>query len=82
VIDYSNRRSWDDLVFGSYSLKEVQAAVVWTSWQLLRAALLGRPLDERYTRLRSFLVEQDNSRQAQIVITNYVHALSRGGLIK
>lgn len=84
-IDYRRRSTWDCLVFGVYGRRTIDEAVDWTPWQLLRISMKGQSLGQRYARLHNFLSEQSgrgNALRAQIVITNYVHALSRGGMIK
>jgi hypothetical protein len=85
VRDLSKRSEWDDLVFGSYSRDQVQKAVDWPAWQGVRLALLGQPLAFKHAHLHSFLcsAEAQNARtRARICVTNYIHALSRGGLLK
>ena len=84
-VDYRRRSTWDCLVFGVYGRTEIDTAVDWTPWQLLRISMKGQSLGQRYARLHNFLSEQSgrgNGPRAKIVITNYVHALSRGGMIK
>lgn len=73
---------WRKLHFGRISPSEVAEAVADDEWQELRVYLKGKSLEEKYRRLDNWLTQQNNSRKAQIQVTNYVTALSRGGLIK
>lgn len=74
---------WDSLIFGSYNHAEVKLAVSDVHWQLLRYSLLDEDLETKYRMLKAFVVN-DGPTPAElrrIAVTNYVHALARGGLI-
>jgi hypothetical protein len=81
-MDYASRRTWDPLVFGTASPSAVQRAVADPSWQRLRRSLLGQPLETKFDALHAFLNAAPGDSLRQVCVTNYVHALSRGGLIK
>lgn len=74
---------WNRLVFGSYSHAEVKLAVSDTYWQLLRYTLLDEDLETKYRMLARFVDSPSPTpvELRKIAVTNYVHALARGGLI-
>lgn len=73
---------WSRLYFGSLGRDEIQEHVKDAAWQELRQSLLGEHLSVKYDKLVSWLVLNEYSRASQVQVTNYVTALSRGGLIK
>lgn len=80
---------WRKLYFGKVSPQEVQEAVHDECWQSLRKAMKGKSLEEKYRALDNYLYFASiaaegahERRMAQVRVTNYVTALSRGGLIK
>lgn len=82
---------WHTLYFGSVTREEIQHAVKNESWQSLRVQLKGLTLEEKYRllcayrdRMRRWISEKDTMawRMVEVRLTNYVTALSRGGLIK
>lgn len=80
---------WRLLYYGHVSPQEVQEAVHNAEWQELRQAMRGQPLETKYTMLRGYQMSQRELkldahewRMIEVRITNYVTALSRGGLIK
>lgn len=82
---------WHNLYFGHVSPQEVQKAVKDPKWQNFRKSLKGLSLAEKYERLYAYMNEmnlsipgweKDQWRMVEVRITNYVTALSRGGLIK
>lgn len=82
---YSVKPVWRNLYSGSVTAKEVQTYVKDPEWQCLRKSLKGTPLAYKYVALRDYLNERIGSeeyRARQVRVTNYVTALSRGGLIK
>lgn len=89
--------NWRKLYFGCVSPEEVQEAVKDDRWQSIRRSMKGTSLEQKYTTLSNYLLgmrlearrsglseEERNHmlRMAYVRITNYVTALSRGGLIK
>lgn len=66
---------------GGITQKEIQRYVHDADWQELRRTLKGMPLMERFSALRGYLDFHQHSRAAQVRVTNYINALSRGGLI-
>lgn len=82
---YNVKPVWRNLYSGSVTAKEVQTYVKDPEWQCLRKELKGTPLAYKYVVLRDYLNERIDSeeyRARQVRVTNYVTALSRGGLIK
>jgi len=73
--------NWNNLIFGTYSQKEIATAVNNASWQAFRESMIGSSLRSRYARLHKYLSGQNHSAAAKIRVTNYVNALKRGGLI-
>lgn len=86
--------NWSRLYFGHVYVSEVQKAIRDPEWQKLRKDLKGRSLEEKYERLLDYyqrgllkLSSLPDSefwgalRMLQVRCTNYVTALSRGGLI-
>jgi hypothetical protein len=73
---------WTKLYFGKLDRKEIQACVVKEDWQKIRLDMKGKTLDYKYATLCWWIKHKDCSREAQVQVTNYVTALSRGGLIK
>lgn len=77
---------WHTLYFGHVSPTEVHDP----TWQALRASLIGTTLETKYNELQSYYSRErvkvaPNSQEArylEVRITNYVTALSRGGLLK
>jgi hypothetical protein len=62
--------------------QEVLAAVKNPEWQAIRIAMKGSSLRHKFLSLTAWLEVKEYSREAQVQVTNYVTALSRGGLIK
>ena len=84
---------WSKLYFGRVSKLEVQRAITQPAWQGLREHLKGESLEEKYYTLLTYLalktedynrglIDDEELRNVHVRITNYVTALSRGGLIK
>lgn len=76
-----NLLDWNALTFGPYSTKEVLEAVADDEWQKLRKSLKGQSLRYKYDSLLSYLRSHQHNRVQMIQVTNYVHALRRGGLV-
>lgn len=74
--------NWKTLYFGHMPIKEVLEAVKDREWQMVRRGMKGRSLAEKYYTLKGWLLAKGRTRKAQVQVTNYVTALSRGGLIK
>lgn len=83
---------WSKLYFGKVSRDEIRCAIDNAEWQSLRKQLKGKPLEIKYSMLRSYYNEavrryrlhndKTSERMLEVRLTNYVTALSRGGLIK
>ena len=81
---------WRKLYFGRVSKLEVQRAITQPAWQGLREHLKGESLEDTlltYLALKTEdhkrgLIDDEELRNVHVRITNYVTALSRGGLIK
>lgn len=81
--------NWRKLYFGRVSPMEVQIAVHNTEWQEIRISMKGMSLEDKYKTLETYLQRKEKEnldefelRMVHVRITNYVTALSRGGLIK
>lgn len=87
---------WRSLYYGHVSPQEVAKAVKDPEWQALRRAMKGKSLETKYAMLKGYRATMiarldanldnaanvDEWRMVEVRITNYVTALSRGGLIK
>ena len=77
---------WHKLYFGKVSPKEVKIAVSDKEWQRVRLSMKGKSLREKYSILLDYynnhMNDSNNRRLLEVRVTNYVTALSRGGLIK
>lgn len=83
---------WSKLYFGKVTKEEVAQAIHNRYWQVLRRELKGRSLEEKYEMLMDYyrkervIAQQTDDKESlrllQVRVTNYVTALSRGGLIK
>lgn len=79
--------NWRELYFGHVKASEVQKAIRDSEWQRLRKEMKGRALEEKYEMLCAYRDSKskctgEEKRLVEVRITNYVTALSRGGLIK
>lgn len=81
--------NWKALYFGKVSPQEVQEAIKDPVWQETRLEMKGRSLLEKYMILHAYLytslAETSDAHEIRMIhvrVTNYVTALSRGGLIK
>ena len=81
-------KNWSHLIFGTYSIKEVLQAVSDPVWQSIRISMLGEPLRRKMQILEDWLDIPDELTEVgspytkKVQVTNYVHALKRGGLIR
>lgn len=73
---------WKTLYFGPVTRQEVQQAVKDEFWQRTRLYMKGISTEDKFKVLRNYLQGQEDDRMVQVRVTNYVTALSRGGLIK
>lgn len=74
---------WRKLYFGKVHPEEVKEAVKNAYWQTLRVAIKGLSLERKYRILLNYYNRhKDEGRAIEVRLTNYVTALSRGGLIK
>lgn len=83
------KQAWNTLYFGHVSPTEVQEAVHDVQWQQIRESMKGMSTDDKYKTLHGYLqfkqdmlVDEHEMRMVYVRITNYVTALSRGGIIK
>lgn len=74
--------NWTHLQFGQFPVREVIKQTNWGPWQLMRRSMLGESLEFKMRCLEGYLEINHNSHHAKCVVTNYVHALKRGGLIR
>lgn len=84
-----SKLNWKELYFGHITWSEIQEAVRDPEWQKLRKTMKGMSLDWKHFLLSDYLEivkwrepSPHELRMAQVRVTNYVTALSRGGLIK
>jgi hypothetical protein len=84
MLDLRQAEHWKGFVFGRYPQKLVILTVQDPVWQALRASLLNTTLEEKFTALVRYVGDPTvaNFEQRCVQVTNYVHALKRGGLIK
>ena len=84
---------WRSLYYGHVSPQEVAQAVTDPTWQTLRLAMKGMSLETKNAILKGYratmlykaerhVITPEEWRMVEVRITNYVTALSRGGLIK
>jgi hypothetical protein len=81
--DVRNAALWEKhLVFGQYDIETVLREVKDVVWQERRVSMLGTSHRRKWNVLRGYLLECGGSFHARCVVTNYVYALKRGGVIK
>jgi hypothetical protein len=73
---------WKKLYFGHVGKDEVAQYVKDPFWQRVRLSMKGVTLLQKYMTLCNYLRGHEEDRAYQVRVTNYVTALSRGGLIK
>jgi hypothetical protein len=82
-IDHTVSYYWEKyLVFGKYDIKEVLRQVADKDWQRVRVSMLGTSHQFKWTALIGYLGRCDYNFHSRCVVTNYVYALKRGGVIK
>ena len=74
--------NWCKLYFGHVGKNEVAVAIADQQWQKVRLSMKGVSLQKKYDTLCEYLSIAPEDRMYQVRVTNYVTALSRGGLIK
>lgn len=76
-------RIWEKhLVFGQYPIQVVLKEVRNGRWQRERVRMLRTTLEFKWNVLSSYLRTNNFSEHSKIVVTNYVYAIKRGGIIK
>ena len=76
---------WRKLYGGRITRKEIEQFTPDPEWQSVRKSMLGATLARKYAILEEYLFAERTpkpSRARVVRVTNYVTALSRGGLIK
>ena len=84
---------WKKVYFGKINKEQTLNAVKDSYWQSIRLSMKGKSLQEKYNILYCYvydnfkalengLISDGEWRKVKIRSTNYVTALSRGGLIK
>jgi len=73
---------WKSLYAGKIIRAEVMKHVSDEHWQAVRKNMKGLSLNGKYVVLQNYLRRAPKYRPVQVRVTNYVTALSRGGLIK
>jgi hypothetical protein len=73
---------WDEMHCGRITKHEIKKYVSQQKWQLVREDMKGASLEYKYKACREWLRENKYSRDSYVQVTNYINALSRGGLIK
>lgn len=73
---------WTKVYFGHVSPSEVQKYIADDEWQKVRLSMKGVSTEQKYRTLCRYIDMDRNDRARQVRVTNYVTALSRGGLIK
>lgn len=81
--------NWKKLYFGKVSPDEVFEAIKDKHWQDVRKSMEGMSTKEKYDTLLDYYTKEKKNcinehdlRMLQVRVTNYVTALSRGGIIK
>lgn len=74
--------NWKKLYFGHVPVVDVRKHTPQPGWQEIRIFMKGKSLEVKYGTLCRWLLLNDFSYASRIQVTNYVTALSRGGLIK
>lgn len=73
---------WRKLYFGHVSVADMRKYTPNADWQAVRLSMKGTTTGFKYRVLCSWLLDCDFAYSAKIQVTNYVTALSRGGIIK
>lgn len=72
---------WDSITFGKFSMKEVLLCTGQSRWQRFRKSLRGLSIDEKFSKLNSWLRMRNRSHCSKVQVTNYVNALRRAGQV-
>lgn len=76
-------RVWEKhLVFGSYPTSQVLKEVRNGRWQRERIRMLRTTLEFKWNVLSQYLRTNNFNEHSRVVVTNYVYAIKRGGIIK
>lgn len=80
---------WGSLYFGKIKQSEIREAIRDAQWQQVRLSMKGMSTEDKYKTLEAYLafkkdmlVNEHEMRMVHVRVTNYVTALSRGGIIK
>lgn len=73
---------WSTLYFGRVPVEDMRLYTPEEEWQKVRRSMKGESPEFKYIALRAWLIVNEYSYASKIQVTNYVTALSRGGLIK
>lgn len=83
IRDYIEAKdNWKMLYFGHVSVIDMRKYTPEAEWQKVRIDMKGKTTAYKYTALCRWLICCQFSYASKIQVTNYVTALSRGGLIK
>jgi len=82
-----NTLDYSDLIFGSYDINRVLAAVADDDWQAFRISLKGLSTEDKLVKLRAYVAERSRFTGElplldKIRVTNYIYALKRGGQLR
>lgn len=81
--DPTEARVWEEyLVFGVFDRRTVDTEVQNARWQRERVRMLNSSLIFKWNVLAAYLRNNKYNRHSRVVVTNYVCAIKRGGLIK
>jgi len=72
---------WRTIHCGYISQEEIAKYVRDKDWQMIRLSMKGAPMSHRFNLLKGYLGRNNHSRAAQVRVTNYINALSRGGML-
>lgn len=73
---------WSKVYFGTVPVADMRKYTPEEEWQKVRLSMKGESLEFKHKALTDWLDKNDHSYASRIQSTNYVTALSRGGLIK
>ena len=83
VRDYVEvKDNWKMLYFGHVPVADMKKYTPEAEWQKVRLDMKGKTTAYKYKALCLWLITSQFSYASKIQVTNYVTALSRGGLIK
>jgi hypothetical protein len=80
-MDLFKALDWKSIHCGTISKDEIKQYCTQPAWQDLRIELKGKTLEEKFNLLKDWLKKHNNSRAAQVQVTNYINALARGGMV-